>query len=48
MFLFREETKSPLKLPLNGKDRDPLIGDVKADDFLNSLRLLHLKFSGSL
>lgn len=48
LFLFWEEIKSPLKLPLKGKYRDPLIGDVEADDFLNSVRLLILNFRGRL
>lgn len=44
--LFGEEAKSPLQLPLKGKYRDPLVGDVEADDFLRSWGFLHLHYTG--
>ena len=48
LLLFWEETQSPLQLPLKGEDRDPLIGDVEADDFLRSREFLPLHQRGGL
>ena len=46
LLLLGEEAESPLQLPLKGEDRDPLVGDVEADDFLRSWGILHLHYSG--
>jgi hypothetical protein len=46
LLLLGEEAESPLQLPLKGEDRDPLVGDVEADDFLRSWLILHLHYSG--